>query len=55
LTQPAGKIELLIVDDDPLIADSLRYFLGRDYDVTTAPTRMEAVALLRDSMRRPWH
>jgi ActR/RegA family two-component response regulator len=38
---------LLIVDDDPLIADALGYFLGRDYAVTTASTRAEAVAALR--------
>lgn len=42
-----GKTELLIVDDDPLIADSLGYFLGRDYMVITASTRAEAVELLR--------
>ncbi len=53
MTTPAGKIELLIVDDDPLIADSLRYFLGRDYEVTTAPTRAEAVTLLRDRNHPP--
>ena len=53
MTQPTGKIELLIVDDDPLIADSLRYFLGRDYEVATAPTRMEAVGLLRDRKHAP--
>ena len=53
MTQSPGKIELLIVDDDPLIADSLRYFLGRDYEVATAPTRMEAVGLLRDRKHAP--
>ena len=53
MTQSPGKTELLIVDDDPLIADSLRYFLGRDYEVATAPTRMEAVGLLRDRKHAP--
>lgn len=53
MTQSPGKTELLIVDDDPLIADSLRYFLGRDYEVATAPTRMEAVGLLRDRRHAP--
>ena len=53
MTTPAGKIELLIVDDDPLIADSLRYFLGRDYRVTIAQTRVEAVTLLRDRNHQP--
>jgi two-component system nitrogen regulation response regulator GlnG len=47
LTASPSKAELLIVDDDPLIADSLGYFLGRDYLVSTAATRAEAVELLR--------
>lgn len=53
MTSPAGKTELLIVDDDPLIADTLRYFLGRDYAVATASTRAEAVGLLRDEKHSP--
>jgi two-component system nitrogen regulation response regulator GlnG len=53
LTTPNSKTELLIVDDDPLIADSLGYFLGRDYAVSTASTRAEAVALLRDRKHAP--
>jgi DNA-binding NtrC family response regulator len=53
LTSPTGKIELLVVDDDPLIADTLGYFLGRDYAVSTASTRAEAVGLLRDSKHAP--
>lgn len=47
LNAPNSKTELLIVDDDPLIADALGYFLGRDYIVSTASTRAEAVAMLR--------
>ena len=53
MTAPDRKTELLIVDDDPLIADSLGYFLGRDYAVSTASTRAEAVALLRDGKTAP--
>jgi DNA-binding NtrC family response regulator len=53
LTSPTGKTELLIVDDDPLIADTLSYFLGRDYSVSLASTRAEAVGLLRDSKHAP--
>jgi DNA-binding NtrC family response regulator len=53
LTTPDSKTELLIVDDDPLIADSLGYFLGRDYAVSTASTRSEAVALLRARKHGP--
>ncbi len=53
MTAPNRKTELLIVDDDPLIADALSYFLGRDYAVSTASTRTEAVALLRDGKSAP--
>ena len=53
MTAPNKKPELLIVDDDPLIADTLSYFLGRDYAVSTASTRTEAVALLRDGKIAP--
>lgn len=53
MTAPTSKTELLIVDDDPLIVDSLGYFLGRDYAVTTASTRTEAVELLRDKRTTP--
>ena len=48
-----GKIELLIVDDDPLIADALGFFLGREYAVSTASTRAEAVGLLRGGRHSP--
>ncbi|NJD35664.1 MAG: sigma-54-dependent Fis family transcriptional regulator [Betaproteobacteria bacterium] len=44
---------MLIVDDDPLITDTLGYFLGRDYAVTAASTRAEAVGLLRDGKHAP--
>ncbi len=53
LNAPDGKTALLIVDDDPLIADSLGYFLGRDYAVTTAATRNEAVSFLRQATIPP--
>ena len=53
MTAPHSKTELLIVDDDPLIADTLGYFLRRDYAVTTASTRPEAVGLLRDGKTSP--
>ncbi len=41
------KPGLLIVDDDPLIGESLQYFLSRDFNVELAPSRDEAIALLR--------
>jgi ActR/RegA family two-component response regulator len=53
LTATDSKIELLIVDDDPLIADSLGFFLGREYAVSTASTRAEAVGRLRDGRQAP--
>jgi two-component system nitrogen regulation response regulator GlnG len=53
LTAPDSKTDLLIVDDDPLIADTLGYFLARDYTVTSASTRAEAVKLLRDKKTSP--
>jgi DNA-binding NtrC family response regulator len=53
LSASDSKIELLIVDDDPLIADALGFFLGRDYAVTTASTRAEAVRRLRGGKQVP--
>lgn len=53
LSAPDSKIELLIVDDDPLIADALGFFLGREYAVRTASTRAEAVSCLRDNKQTP--
>lgn len=53
MNAPAGKTTLLIVDDDPLITDTLVYFLGRDYAVTTAAARAEAVELLRQQGLSP--
>lgn len=53
MNAPVSKTELLIVDDDPLIADALGYFLRRDYAVTTASTRAQAVELLRDRKTAP--
>lgn len=48
MTTPNSKTEPLIVDDEPLNADSPGCFPGRDHAVSTASTRAEAVALLRD-------
>lgn len=46
MASPA-KPELLIVDDDPAITDTLGYVLGGDFDVHTAESRSHAKALLR--------
>ena len=42
-----AKPHLLLVDDDPLIVDTLSFVLGRDFSITTAATRQEAVEKLR--------
>jgi len=41
------KPRLLLVDDDPLIGESLSFALARDYDVQAAEDRASAVAALR--------
>lgn len=53
MNAPAGKAAVLIVDDDPLIADTLGHFLSRDYTITTATGRKEAVSLLRQAEITP--
>ena len=45
------KPRLLLVDDDPLIAESLAFALAGDYEVVCAGDRSAAVAALRDGMR----
>lgn len=44
MTETAQKPSLLIVDDDPLIADTLSFTLGRDFVVSTAANRQDAIA-----------
>jgi DNA-binding NtrC family response regulator len=46
-TQTATKPELLIVDDDPLITDTLDFVLGKDYSVHVATSRAQVKSLLR--------
>jgi DNA-binding NtrC family response regulator len=41
------KPSLLIVDDDPLITDTLSYALGKDFDILVSDSRQHAVSLLR--------
>lgn len=43
----ATKPELLIVDDDPLITDTLNFVLGKDYSVRVAASRSQVKSLLR--------
>ena len=41
------KPSLLIVDDDPLIIDTLAYALGKDFNVMVSDSRSHAVSLVR--------
>jgi DNA-binding NtrC family response regulator len=52
---PAGaaRPELLIVDDDPLITDTLDFVLGRDFTVYVAASRAQVKSLLRQLDRPP--
>jgi DNA-binding NtrC family response regulator len=47
-THPLAKPALLIVDDDPLIAESLSFVLSDDFDVRMSESRMAALTLMRD-------
>jgi DNA-binding NtrC family response regulator len=47
------KPDLLIVDDDPLITDTLDYSLGSEYEVMVAASRAQVHALLRQLDRVP--
>ena len=47
------KPALLVVDDDPLITDTLAFALGADFEVQTCDSRQDAVALLRQLEQPP--
>ena len=47
------KPRLLLVDDDPLISDTLHFVLGRDFDVHVAGSRAEAIGWLRTTPNVP--
>jgi len=42
-----AKPDLLIVDDDPLISDTLDFILSRDFHVHAAASRQQARSVLR--------
>ena len=42
-----GKPDLLVVDDDPLITDTLNFVLSRDFSVYVAESRAQVKSLLR--------
>ena len=46
-SSPDGKPALLVVDDDPLITDTLAFALGADYEVLAVESRGRAVELVR--------
>jgi DNA-binding NtrC family response regulator len=48
-----GRPALLIVDDDPLIADTLAYALGADFEVYACESRAHAIELLRQLPEPP--
>ncbi|HYA20880.1 MAG TPA: sigma-54 dependent transcriptional regulator [Burkholderiales bacterium] len=48
-----AKPELLIVDDDPLITDTLNFVLSKDYTVYTADSRNQVKSLLRQLDKPP--
>ncbi|MCD6043369.1 MAG: sigma-54-dependent Fis family transcriptional regulator [Burkholderiales bacterium] len=47
LSRPEGKPGLLVVDDDPLITDTLAFALGSEYTVHACESRAHAIELLR--------
>jgi two-component system nitrogen regulation response regulator GlnG len=49
----AGKPSLLIVDDDPLIADTLGYYLREDFLIASAGSRPEAIEWLQNQAEPP--
>ena len=49
----AARPSLLVVDDDPLITDTLAFALGTHYEVLTADSRSQAVERVRQLARAP--
>src|SRR4029078_1691330 len=43
----SSRPRLLVVDDDPLITDTLAFALGSDYDVLACASRCRAIARVR--------
>src|SRR5919108_4432946 len=50
---PEAKPGLLVVDDDPLITDTLAFALGTEYTVYTCESRAHAIELLRQLAAPP--
>jgi DNA-binding NtrC family response regulator len=49
----AAKPILLLVDDDPLIAETLAYYLRDDFDIVVAASRGEALERIRQRSQLP--
>jgi DNA-binding NarL/FixJ family response regulator len=49
----ARKPDLLIVDDDPLITDTLEFVLGKDFQIFAAGSRQQARHLITQLERVP--
>jgi DNA-binding NtrC family response regulator len=47
------KPDLLLVDDDPLISDTLDFVLSRDFNVCVADSRLQARSILRQLEQPP--
>jgi len=50
---PAGKPEILFIDDDPLIVESLSYALGKEFLIHTAESRKQTREVLNRLGRTP--
>jgi DNA-binding NtrC family response regulator len=50
---PEARPALLVVDDDPLITDTLAFALGADYEVYACDSRAHAIELLRQLPKPP--
>lgn len=53
MNPPGAKPLLLLVDDDPLISDSLSYALSSDFEVIGSHSRRHALQLLRQLKQQP--
>ena len=52
-TAAPAKPDLLIVDDDPLITDTLDFVLGKDFNVYVADSRAQVKSILRQMEAPP--
>jgi len=50
---PEGRPRLLVVDDDALIADTLSFALGAEFEVLACESRLHAIELLRQLPEAP--